>query len=188
MLIDGFPPHPRAGESKALVVDSLKSDSYRTTFDRETAEWAIPGVSRQPGLPPRTASNEALDQASAASASPADAKQSAKAPPSAERNGTDINTMRSDGDTAERRRAIPPLEDRFNVKRIGLIEKEYHFRDQAGKVAFTDKLLSISTGSESPAAIKAMVDRAAEHGLETVRLSGWSEYVRQGRISATANP
>jgi len=30
--------------------------------------------------------------------------------------------MRSEGDTAEKRRAIPPLEVRFNVKRIGLIE------------------------------------------------------------------
>ena len=94
--------------------------------------------------------------------------------------------MRSEGDTAEKRRAIPPLEDRFNVKRIGLIEKEYHFRDQAGKVAFTDKFMSISTGSESPAAIKAMVDRAAERGWETVRLIGSPEFVRQGWIAATA--
>jgi len=190
LLIDGFPPHPRAGESKALVVDSLKSDSYRTTFDRETAEWAISGVSRQPGLPSRTASNEALEQVSAASASPADAKQSAKAQPSAERNGTDINRMRSEGGSVKNARAVfrpvPPLVDRFNVKRIGLVEKEYHFRDQAGKIAFTDKFRSISTGSESAAAIKAMVDRAAERGWETVRLSGSSEFVRQGWIAATA--
>jgi len=190
LLIDGFPPHPRAGESKALVVDSLKSDSYRTTFNRETAEWAMSGVGRQPGPTSRTASNEALDQASAASASPAEPKQSAKAPPSAERNGTDINSMRSEGDSVEKARAVfrpvPPLEDRFNVKRIGLAEKEYHFRDQAGKVAFTDKFMSISTGSESAAAIKAMVDRAAERGWETVRLSGSSEFVRQGWIAATA--
>ena len=94
--------------------------------------------------------------------------------------------MRSEGGTAVKRRAIPPLEDRFNVKRIGLIEKEYHFRDQAGKVAFTDKFRSISTGSESPAAIKAMVDRAVERGWETVRLNGSSEFVRQGWIAATA--
>ena len=96
------------------------------------------------------------------------------------------NTMRSEGGKAARRRTIPPLEDRFNVKRIGLIEKEYHYRDQAGKVAFTDKFSSISTGSESPAAIKAMVDRAAERGWETVRLNGSSEFVRQGWIAATA--
>jgi Large polyvalent protein-associated domain 7 len=114
-----------------------------------------------------------------------DAKQGVKAPPSASRVAADINSMRSEGDTTEKRRAIPPLEDRFNLKRIGLIEKEYRFRDQAGKVAFTDKLLSISTGSESPAAIKAMVDRAAERGWETVRLIGSPEFVRQGWIAAT---
>ena len=43
-----------------------------------------------------------------------------------------------------------------------------------------------STGSESPAAIKAMVDRAAERGWETVRLNGSPEFVRQGWIAATA--
>ena len=58
--------------------------------------------------------------------------------------------MRSEGDAAEKRRAISPLEDRFNVKRIGLTEKEYHLRDQAGEVAFADKFMSISTGSENP--------------------------------------
>ena len=115
-----------------------------------------------------------------------DVKQSGTAPLSAERVAAAINSMRSEGDTAARRRAIPPLEDRFNVKRIGLVEKEYHFRDQAGKVAFTDKLLSISTGSESPAAIKAMIDRAAERGWETVRLAGSPEFVRQGWVAATA--
>jgi hypothetical protein len=94
--------------------------------------------------------------------------------------------MRSAGETTTKRPAIPPLEDRFNVFRIGLVEREYHFRDQAGKVAFTDKLLSISTASESPAAIKAMVDRAAERGWETVRLDGSPEFVRQGWIAATA--
>ena len=109
-----------------------------------------------------------------------------KAPPSADRSTADINSMRSDGDTADKRRAIPPLEDRFNVKRVGLVEKEYHFRDQTGKVAFTDKFMSISTGGESPAAIKAMVDRAAERGWETMKLNGSPEFVRQGWIAATA--
>ena len=186
LLIDGYPPHPRAGEAKALVADSLKSDAYRATFDRATAEWAAPGVGRKAGPSTRTVSIESLDQASASPALPADAKQSVKTPAPAERTGTDTNSMRSEGDTAEKRRAIPPLEDRFNVKRIGLVEKEYHFRDQAGKVAFTDKFMSISTGSESPAAIKAMVDRAAERGWETVRLNGSPEFVRQGWIAATA--
>jgi hypothetical protein len=186
LLIDGFPPHPRASEAKALVADSLKSDAYRATFDRETAEWAMPGVGRPKSISARPVLSESLDQASASTATPPNAKQSGKAPPSAEHVDTDINSMRSEGDTSEKRRAIPPLEDRFNVKRIGLVEKEYHFRDQAGKVAFTDKFMSISTASESPAAIKAMVDRAAERGWETMRLNGSSEFVRQGWIAATA--
>jgi hypothetical protein len=99
---------------------------------------------------------------------------------------SDANSMRSQGDTVDTRRAIPPLEDRFNVMTIGLVEKEYHFRDQAGKVAFTDKLLSISTASENPAAIKAMVDRAAERGWDTVKLGGSPEFVRQAWIAASA--
>ena len=185
LLIDGFPPHPRASEVKAMIADSLKSDAYRATFDRETAEWAMPGAGRPASIAARPVLNESLDQASA-SATPSNAKRSGKARPLAEQIATDINSMRSEGDTSEKRRTIPPLEDRFNVKRIGLIEKEYHFRDQAGKVAFTDKFMSISTGSESPAAIKAMVHRAAERGWETVRLTGSPEFVRQGWIAATA--
>ncbi len=185
LLIEGFPPHPRASEAKALAADSMKSDAYRATFDRETAEWAMPGVGQATSFSARAVSGELPEQVRESGAMP-DAKQSGTAPRSAEPVAADINSMRSEGDTAEKRRVIPPLEDRFNVKRIGLIEKEYHFRDQAGKVAFTDKLLSISTGSESPAAIKAMVDRAAERGWETVRLVGSPEFVRQGWIAATA--
>ena len=185
MLIDGFPPHPRASEAKALAADSMKSEAYRATFDRETAEWAMPGVGRATSLSAHAVSSELPDQARTSGAM-LDAKQGGTALRSTEGVAADINSMRSEGDTAEKRRAIPPLEDRFNVKRIGLVEKEYHFRDQAGKVAFTDKFMSISTGSESPAAIKAMVDRAAERGWETVRLNGSPEFVRQGWIAATA--
>ncbi len=185
LLIEGFPPHPRASEAKALVADSLKSEAYRVTFDRETAEWSMPGAGRPAGTPTRMVSDRIPDQLRAPVAMP-EAKQGGTAPRSAEQVAADINSIRSEGETAKKRRAIPPLEDRFNVKRIGLTEKEYHFRDQAGKVAFTDKLLSISTGSESPAAIKAMVDRAAERGWNTVRLNGSPEFVRQGWIAATA--
>ena len=184
LLIEGYPPHRRAGEAKALVVESLKSDAYRVTFDRETAEWTTPDEDRQPNLAARTSTNESLDRTTQAPAVPTDSKRSVKTTEAPERS--DSNSMRSEAGTTEKRRAIPPLEDRFNVKRIGLVEREYHFRDQAGKVAFTDKMMSISTGSESPAAIKAMVDRAAERGWETVRLKGSPEFVRQGWIAANA--
>lgn len=100
--------------------------------------------------------------------------------------GADLNSMRAGGDSAARRRAIPPLEDRFNVIRVGLVARAYHFREPAGKIAFTDKLLSISTPDEHPAAIKAMIDRAAERGWGTVSLKGSPEFMRQGWIAATA--
>ena len=45
-----------------------------------------------------------------------------------------------------------------------LVEDEHHVRDQAGKIAFTDEFVGTSTGSGSPAAIKAMVNRAPERG------------------------
>ena len=186
MLIDEYPPHPRAGESKALVADSLKSDAYRATFDRETAEWAAHGAGPRPGLATRTSAVEPNDRVGATPAPPTEAKDVAKAPLPVERTNPEANSMRLEGDTATKRPPIPPLEDRFNVKRIGFVEKEYHFRDQAGKVAFTDKFRSISTAGESPAAIKAMVDRAAERGWETVKLTGSPEFVRQGWIAATA--
>lgn len=186
MLLDGFPPHSRATEAKALVADNLKSEAYRATFDRERVEWATHSDGGRDRVSARTTPIELPDQASALIATPSDPKQSGKARPSAEQAVPGINSMRSEGAAFEKRRAIPPLEDRFNVKRIGLVEKEYRFRDQAGKVAFTDKLLSISTSSESAAAIKAMVDRAAERGWKTVHLSGSPEFVRQGWIAATA--
>ena len=98
LLIDSIPPQPCVGEAKALVADSLKSEAYRATFDRETAEWETPGLGRQPSLSMRTAPNELLDQASASTASPTDAKQSAEAAPSAVLTGTDINSKRSWGE------------------------------------------------------------------------------------------
>jgi hypothetical protein len=78
-------------------------------------------------------------------------------------------------------------QSRFNIVKSGLVAKEYHFRDQAGKVAFTEKMFSLNTTSESPAAIKAMVERAAERGWETVSLKGSPEFVRQGWIAANTH-
>ena len=104
-----------------------------------------------------------------------------------ERSGRSSNSIRVEGsDSGAKRRAIPPLEDRFNVVKSGLVAKAYHFRDQAGKVAFTEKMFGLNTASESPAAIKAMVERAAERGWVTVALKGSPEFVRQGWIAANA--
>ena len=123
-------------------------------------------INRQPGLSTRTASNAALDQTSEASASPADAKRSAKAPPSDERSGTDINSMRSARDTAEKRRAIPPVEDRFNVKRIGLVEKEYHFRATAsGSLELTNAMSGLGR-------IRSLPESGRSHSAVDLNESG----------------
>lgn len=84
------------------------------------------------------------------------------------------------------RRPTPPLEDRFNVVPVSLLRDEYRFRDQSGAVAFTERLASLTSDGTSPAAIKGMVDRAAERGWDTVTLGGSQEFRRQAWIAAEA--
>lgn len=187
LLLEGQPPHAREGEARALVAESMKSAAYRATFTRETAEWTVSDPGRQPGAAGNVAKSEVREQTAAAPAAAADQKQSSKDAAAPDREGTSSNSMHAEGDTGAKRRAIPPLEDRFNVVKSGLVAKEYHFRDQAGKVAFTEKMFSLNTTSESQAAIKAMVERAAERGWGTVSLKGSPEFVRQGWIAANAH-
>ena len=186
LLLEGQPPHAREGEARALVAESMKSAAYRTTFTRETAEWTMADTGHRAGGAANATKIDAREQTAAAPAGAADQNQSSKDAVAPEWEGTGSNSMRAEGDTTAKRRAIPPLEDRFNVVKNGLVGKEYHFRDQAGKVAFTEKMFSLNTTSESPAAIKAMVERAAERGWETVSLKGSPEFVRQGWIAANA--
>lgn len=98
-----------------------------------------------------------------------------------------MRDVQTELDTGPRRSAIPPLEDRFNIVSRGLVSKDYEFRDQPGKIAFSESLHKLSSQTDSPAAAKAMVDRALERGWETVRLSGSSEFTRQVWIAATAH-
>ena len=93
----------------------------------------------------------------------------------------------ADLDTGPRRSAIPPLEDRFNIVSRGLVSKDYEFRDQPGKIAFSESVHKLSSQTDSPAAAKAMVDRALERGWETMQVSGSSEFTRQAWIAATAH-
>ena len=186
LLLEGQPPHAREGEARALVGESMKSAAYRATFTRETAEWTMSDTGRQASGAATVAKIDAREQTAAVPTAAAGQRQSSKDAAAPEREGTGSNSMRAEGDTSAKRHAIPPLEDRFNVVKSGLVAKEYHFRDQAGKVAFTEKMFSLNTTSESPAAIKAMVERAAERGWETVSLKGSPEFVRQGWIAANA--
>ena len=186
LLLEGQPPHAREGEAWALVAESMKSAAYRATFARETAEWTVSDTGRHAGGAANVSKIDAPERTAAVPTAAADKKQASKEAVAPDKEGTGSNSMRAEGDTSAKRRAIPPLEDRFNVVKSGLAAKEYHFRDQAGKVAFTEKMFSLNTTSESPAAIKAMVERAAERGWETVSLKGSPEFVRQGWIAANA--
>lgn len=98
-----------------------------------------------------------------------------------------MREVQADLDSGPRRSAIPPLEERFNIVSRGLVSKDYEFRDQPGKIAFSESLHRLSSQTDSPAAAKAMVDRALERGWETVRVSGSSEFMRQVWIAATAH-
>ncbi len=186
LLLEGQPAHARESEARALVAESMKSAAYRATFTRETAEWTMSDTGRQAGAAANAAKSEVREQTPVAPTVAAEQKQSSKDAAAPEREGTGSNSMRAEGDTGAKRRAIPPLDDRFNIVKNGLVAKEYYFRDQAGKVAFTEQMFRLNTTSESPAAIKAMVERAAERGWETVRLKGSPEFVRQGWIAANA--
>lgn len=84
-----------------------------------------------------------------------------------------------------RRPAYPPLEDRFNVVE-SLTRRVYEFRNEPGKVAFTERWLSMQSSIDSPAVVKAMVDRAEERGWGAVRIDGSEEFKRQAWIAANA--
>lgn len=79
-----------------------------------------------------------------------------------------------------------PLEDRFNVVTKFGRGRDYHFRDQPGKVAFKERWLSMQTTSDTPAVVKGMLDRAQERGWESVRIKGSEEFQRQAWVAATA--
>lgn len=96
-----------------------------------------------------------------------------------------VQRLQADVDGRNGVRALPPLEERFNVIRH-IVSKDYEFRDQPGKLAFTERPFSMRTSVDNPAAVKAMVDRAMERGWETIRVSGSSEFQRQAWIAATA--
>lgn len=93
--------------------------------------------------------------------------------------------IRTEPDAASVRTSVPPLEDRFNVIQH-LDRREYQFRDQPGRVAFTERWLSMQSTVDTPAVVKAMVDRAQERGWTSLRVKGAPEFERQAWIAATA--
>lgn len=93
--------------------------------------------------------------------------------------------IEGDLDIRAPRRPIVPLEDRFNViPHFG--RREYQFRDQGGREAFSEGWLSMRTSSDSAMVAAAMMDRADERGWGTVRSNGSAEFKRQLWIAAEA--
>ncbi len=84
------------------------------------------------------------------------------------------------------RRSVPPLEDRFNITQTFTGRRDYHFRDLPSQTAFREGWLSMKTEVDSAVAVKGMLDRAAERGWSTVRLTGSEEFKRQGWIASEA--
>ena len=89
-------------------------------------------------------------------------------------------------DATKRQRSEPPLEDRFNVVTRFARGRDYHFRDQPGKIAFKERWLGMQTSSDAPAVVKAMLDRAQERDWKAIRIRGSEEFQRQAWIAATA--
>lgn len=96
-----------------------------------------------------------------------------------------VQRLQGDFTDPNGRKPNPPLEERFNVV-PRFMGRDYEFRDQPGKVAFEDRLLSLRTDHNSPSAAIAMMDRAAERGWERVRVNGTEEFKRQAWIAAEA--
>ena len=74
----------------------------------------------------------------------------------------------------------------FNIVPRFARGRDYHFRDQPGKVAFQERWRSMTSTVDTPAVVKAMIDRAQERGWEKLRVKGSEEFMRQAWIAATA--
>ena len=95
------------------------------------------------------------------------------------------NTLRHADGSAPRRQAHPPLEERF-VRRRGLLTTRYEFKEQPGRLAFSEGIATLKTNGHAPVIALAMVDRAAERGWATVRVSGSAEFGRAIWLAALA--
>lgn len=170
------------------VVESQATPSRRVPAN--SIEYVDPRT-----LEVETPESAALRQRSIGLPSPADLRGDAPTsrPAEADLGGRNTSTRarpirdRSDAETdrAFPYTGIPRLEDRFNiVQQLG--RREYQFRDQPGKVAFTERWLSMQSTVDTPAVVKAMVERAQERGWAAIRVKGAPEFERQTWIAATA--
>jgi hypothetical protein len=79
------------------------------------------------------------------------------------------------------------LEDRFNVvSRFGR-GHDYYYREKPGRLAFSERWVSMSVADDSPAAIGGFLDRMEERGWQAFKITkGTLEFKRQAWIGASA--
>lgn len=112
----------------------------------------------------------------------------AKGPEQAERViGETMKQMQAEVEIRPKQVPPKPLEDRYNVVKSGMFTKNYELREQPGKVAFSERFLTLRTATNDASAITAMVERASEKGWGTVTLNGTHDFQRQAWIAATAH-
>lgn len=73
-----------------------------------------------------------------------------------------------------------PVRERFDVQ-WGLTGRVYRFRDTTRAVALEESWRELRTGHDTPAAAKAIVDRAIERGWRNLRVEGSDAFERQVR-------
>lgn len=111
-----------------------------------------------------------------------------KGPEQAERViGETMKQMQAEVEIRPKQVPPKPLEDRYNIVKSGMFTKNYEVREQPGKVAFSERFLTLKTATNDASAITAMVERASEKGWGTVTLSGTLDFQRQAWIAATAH-
>lgn len=166
----------RLGSERIVQVDAV---GQRTTIRRGADGWPKPKLeavksvrAAHPAKEPEPA------KATPTSAEPAPAA-AAKAP-----------TVKVDRHE-ERQRLQAALDERYIVKRaavqVGDVmvgQREYRFRGDAGRVAFTESTFRLATDSNNPSVARSMVDAAQARDWKALRVSGHDDFKRQVWLEA----
>jgi len=111
-----------------------------------------------------------------------------KGPDQAERViGETMKQMQAEVEIRPKQTPPKPLEDRYNIVKSGIFTTNYEVREHPGKVAFSERFLTLKAATNDATAITAMVERASEKGWGTVTLNGTHDFQRQAWIAATAH-
>jgi hypothetical protein len=81
---------------------------------------------------------------------------------------------------ARQRELLTALHERFDVR-----GNDFVFKGEAGRVAFTDHGKQLSSKSDVPVVVRAMVDMAQAKGWEGIRIKGTPEFMRSTWLEAS---